>query len=223
LSLITTVGLITIAGSTYLIIYSNRIYANISGYLSIFERKGRKVDEHTYHKDKAYKIILFGYNRIGYDLLESLKKMKRKLLVVDFNPDTVLGLAKEGFNCKYGDAGDVELLNGLNLSKAKVVVSTIPDLDTNLLLVNKVKELNSRAITIVVSHKIEAAMRLYREGATYVVMPHFLGGRHASALLEKHGMDFDKFFKEKLAHMNHLKKRLELGYDHPAHHLNNRG
>jgi Kef-type K+ transport system membrane component KefB/Trk K+ transport system NAD-binding subunit len=220
LSLITTVGLITIAGSTYLIIYSNKIYANLSNYLSIFERKGNKVDQHAYHKDKAYKLILFGYNRLGYDLLESLKKMKRKLLIVDFNPDTVLDLAKKGFNCKYGDASDVEMLNTLNLSKAKVVVSTIPDLDTNLLLVNKVREQNNKIITIVVSHKIDAAMRLYREGATYVIMPHFLGGRQASALLEKHGFNFEEFLKEKLAHMNHLKKRMELGHEHPAHHLN---
>src|SRR3989339_1126761 len=42
-SIVTLIGLITIAGSTYLILYSGKIYPAISKYLSIFERKGIKV------------------------------------------------------------------------------------------------------------------------------------------------------------------------------------
>ena len=113
--------------------------------------------------------------------------MKKKFLVVDYNPETIMGLAKEGNDCKYGDAGDLELLNELNLSKAKMIYSTIPDFDTNLLLINKIKECNKKAIIIVVSHQIDEAIELYDKGATYVIMPHFLGGHHASTLIEKHG------------------------------------
>ena len=38
LSVVTTIGLITIAGSTYMILYSNKIYSWISPYLDIFEK-----------------------------------------------------------------------------------------------------------------------------------------------------------------------------------------
>tara|TARA_B100000315_G_scaffold179845_1_gene168660 strand:- start:22364 stop:24079 length:1716 start_codon:yes stop_codon:yes gene_type:complete len=217
LSLVTIIGLITIAGSTYLILYANKIYPYLSKYLGIFERKGKKVDEHRYQKDGIYDIILFGYDRIGYDILESFKKIKKKFLVIDYNPETITKLAKEGFDCKYGDADDSELLNELNFSKIKMVVSTVHNLDTNLLLINKIRESNKKAIITVVSHQIDEAMKLYDAGATYVLMPHFLGGHHVSTMIEEHGLNLNKFLKEKIAHIEHLRKRKEAGHEHPRH------
>ena len=217
LSLVTIIGLITIAGSTYLILYANKIYPHLSKYLGIFERKGKKVDEHRYHKDGIYDIMLFGYDRVGYDILESFKKIKKKFLVIDYNPETITKLAKEGFDCKYGDADDSELLSELNFSKTKMVVSTMHNLDTNLLLINKIRESNKKTIITVVSHQIDEAMKLYGAGATYVLMPHFLGGHHVSTMIEEHGLNLNKFLKEKVAHIEHLRKRKEVGHEHPGH------
>ncbi|MCK5107744.1 MAG: NAD-binding protein, partial [Nanoarchaeota archaeon] len=217
LSLVTAVGLITFAGSSYLIIYSNKIYHKLSKYLTIFERKGKKVDEHKYHKDNDHEIILVGYNRIGLDILESLKKIKKKFLIIDYNPETITNLSKEGYDCRYGDAEDLEFLNEINFSKAKMVISTITLVDTNLLLINKIKEENKKAIIAVVSHQIDDAIRLYDSGATYVLMPHFLGGRHFSTMIEENKLDMDKFLKEKISHMEHLKYRKELGHKHPTY------
>ena len=217
LSLVTVIGLITIAGSTYLILNANKIYPHLSKYLGIFERKGKKVDEHRYHKDGIYDIMLFGYDRVGYDILESFKKIKKKFLVIDYNPEIITRLAKEGFDCKYGDADDSELLNELNFSKIKMVVSTIHNLDTNLLLINKIRESNKKTIITVVSHQIDEAIKLYDAGATYVLMPHFLGGHHVSMMIEEHGLNLNKFLKEKVAHIEHLRKRKEVGHEHPRH------
>ena len=217
LSFVTIIGLITIAGSTYLILYANKIYPYLSKHLGIFERKGEKVDEHKYHKDGIYDLLLFGYNRIGYDILESFKKIKKRFLVIDFDPETITKLAKEGFDCKYGDANDSELLNELKFSKVKMVVSTIHNLDTNLLLINKIRESNKKAIITVVSHQIDEAMKLYDAGATYVLMPHFLGGHHVSTMIAEHGLNLNKFLKEKVAHIEHLRKRKEIGHEHPKH------
>ncbi|MEA2004534.1 MAG: NAD(P)-binding protein, partial [archaeon] len=217
LAFVTSVGLITIAGSTYMMLYANKIYPHISKYLSIFERKGKKVDEHKYHDLEDYDIILFGYNRVGYDLLKFFEKTKNSFLVVDYDPETILNLAKEGVDCRYGDVSDAEFLNELNFSKAKMLISTIPDFDTNLLLINKIEECNSKAIMIVVSQDIDKAIELYDRGATYVIMPHFLGGRHTSTLIEKYGFDFDKFLQEKIVHIEDLKKRKAMGHVHPKH------
>lgn len=207
LSIATAVGLITIAGSSYLILYAHKIYPRISKYLGIFEKRGRKVDEHRYHKDEVYDSILFGYHNIAYDLLECLKKGKKKFLVIDYNPDTIIELAKDGIDCMYGDADDPELLNDLNLSKTKRVISTIQDYDTNALLITKIREINKDAIIIVVSHQIDEAMELYGKGATYVILPHLLGGHHASTLIEKYELQPDKFLEEKATHIENLKNR----------------
>ncbi|MFH1786250.1 MAG: cation:proton antiporter [archaeon] len=217
LSLLTFVGLLTMGGSTYMILYSDRLYGILSKRLSIFERKGRKIDEHRYHKDHSYDIILFGYDRIGYDILESLKKIKRTFLVIDYDPELIVKLSKEGYDCKYGDANDSELLNDLNMSDTKMVVSTIPTIDTNLLIINKVKEANDRTIIAIVSHQIDDALRLYDAGATYVILPHFLGGRYLSTMIERNKLDINKFLRERALHISDIKARKERGHEHPRH------
>lgn len=218
LSIVTIIGLITIAGSSYMIIHSNKLYSFLSKYLKIFEKKGRKIDEHKYHGNEDYKIILFGYNRIGYDLLKSFKKTRKKFLIVDYDPETIINLAKEGIDCRYGDASDFELLNELNLAKVKMIYSTIPDFDTNIILINKIREVNSKSIIIVISHQVNEAMKLYDQGATYVIMPHFLGGHHASTLIENYGFNVKKFLKQKIAHLEYLQDRKKQGHEHPIHH-----
>lgn len=217
LSLVTAVGLITFAGSTYMIIYSNNIYVKISRYLNIFERKGKKVDEHRFDKKNDHEIILFGYNRIGFDILESLRKIKKEFLIIDYDPEIINKLSKEGFDCRYGDANNSELLDEINFNKAKMVISTIPLIDTNLLIINKIKEIDDNCVIAVVSHQINEAEILYEQGATYVIMPHFLGGKHFSTMLENNKLSMSKFLKEKISHIEHLKHRKNLGHKHPTH------
>ena len=149
--------------------------------------------------------------------LESLKKIKKKFLIIDYDPEVITKLSKDGYDCRYGDAEDSELLNELNFSKAKMVISTIPIVDTNLLLINKIKEENKEAIIAVVSHQIDDAVRLYDEGATYVLMPHFLGGKHFSTMIERNKMNMNKFLKEKISHLEYLNYRKQLGHKHPTH------
>ena len=217
LSLMTIIALITIAGSTYFILYSTQIYNKISKYLSIFERKkGAKKDVHKYHDDKGHDIILFGYNRTGYDLLETFKKIKSKFLIIDYNPDVILKLAKEGIDCLYGDASDLEILNELNFEKAKMVISTIGDIETDILILQKAKERNKKLICIAVSHQIEESIRLYDEGANYVILPHFIGGHHTATMIEEFGFDIEKFLEQKISQVERLKSRSNLDKDHPG-------
>ncbi len=217
LSIITAVALLTFAGSTYMILYSDKLYNFLAPYLSIFERKGRKVDQRRNANVKSYDILLFGYNRIGLDILESLGKIKKKFLVIDYDPDVINNLTQKDLPCMFGDANDSELLSELNFRKTKMVISTIPDIDTNLLLMNHVRAVNKKTIIALVSHSIEDATRLYDEGATYVIMPHFLGGKHFSTMIEKNKLSVQKFLKEKISHLNHINHRKEQGHDHPRH------
>ncbi len=203
LSIITAVTLITIAISSYLILYANKIYPRVSKYLSIFERKGVKAEKPKLQHRK-YNIILFGCDRVGRDLIILFKKMKQKFLIIDHNPELVSSLDKKGFKCIYGDASDTELLDELHFSEVKMVVSTIPDFEINTNIIGRVREVNSSAVIVVVSHHPEEAIDLYGKGASYVILPHLLGGYHASMLIEKHGLSFDKFLKEKIKHLEHL-------------------
>ena len=217
LSLVTVIGFITISGSTYIMLYSNKLYSYLSKYLSIFEIASKRIDAQNRFKEEDYDVLLFGYNRIGYDILDSIQKIKKKYLVVDYDPVIIRKLSKDGINCRYGDANDYELLDDLKLSKAKMIVSTIPNFDTTLMLISKIRESNKNAIIIVVSHQIDEAMKLYHKGATYVLMPHLLGGTRASMMIKEYGLDINKFLKEKIHHIDNLNHRRDMGHNKPRH------
>jgi len=212
LSLITLTSLITIGVCTYLVLYSNKIYPFAAKYLSIFEKKKirerRKIDMNT-------DAILFGYNRIGFGLLTSLKKIKKKYLVVDFNPETIFNLNKLGIPAVYGDVDDETLLRELPLKKIKIAISTIPDFETNELLIEVLKCENPEAIVIVRAHAIDDAMELYKKGADYVLTPHFLGGEYLSRMLSIIKTDRTGYKEEKERHIEMLKQRKEEGQEHP--------
>lgn len=212
LSLVTIVGLITISVSTYLIMYSDKMYPCLSKYLRVFERKGLVEKEKELEN---YNIVLFGYNRIGYDLLRSFKKLKKRVLVVDYNPETIFDLSKKGIECRYGDVDDEEFLSELNLVDTKMIVSTIPEFATNLLLINRIRQINEKAIIVVISHNIDEASELYKGGATYVIMPHFLGGNYASKMIDDYKFDLGKFLEERRRHIKYLKNKKRLGHEHP--------
>ena len=108
-----------------------------------------------------------------------------------------------------------EFLDELNLNKLKMAVSTIPEFETNLLLINKIRQTNKKAIIMVVSHNIEEANILYDKGATYVVMPHFLGGHHTSIMIGRNKLSLNKFLIERKKHLKYLKTKKELGHEHP--------
>lgn len=209
LSLITVVALITISGSTYLILYANRVYDWISPYIRVFEKHGKKVDEHKKHKHTNYDIILFGYNRTGYDIMKALKKTRKRVLVVDYSPDRIEELSRKKFHYRYGDASDSELLSELPFDKASMVITTVTDIDTNMLLTTHLRKKNKKAILIAMSHDTDAAMQLYEQGATYVMIPHFLGGHHASTLIEENKLDLKKFIKHKTKHIKYLRERIK--------------
>ena len=116
-----------------------------SPYLNFFEKKKVQKEKKV---SKNYDAILFGYNRIGFSILGNLKKIKQNYLVVDFNPNTIEALKKARIPALYGDVYDVDLICDLPLDKIKLAVSTIPDFETNELLIKEIRACNKKAIII---------------------------------------------------------------------------
>jgi len=214
LSLITFISILTIACSTYLIIYVEKIYEYLQNSLSIFEKKSIKI---THDINEKYDIILFGHNRIGYDFIKAFNKLKKKFLVIDFDPQIIKYLEEKHIPHRYGDADDVEFLYELNLDKIKMAVSTIPDFNTNSLIIKKIREKNNKAVIIVISHSIKEAERLYERGASYVILPHFLGGKYASNMISKFSFKKTEYTKERNKHLDYLKQRKKIGHEHPIY------
>src|SRR3989338_3739424 len=166
---------------------------------------------------KNYEAILCGYNRIGYSIVKTMEKLKKKILVVDFNPEVVRHVAGKNISSIYGDIGDTEVLERLNFKKAKIIISTVPTKSDNLLLIKYARRENRKITVFVTASQIQEALDLYDAGADYVVMPHFLGGNYVSVLIEKFDEGLNKLLQHKFQHIKELRERHILGQEHPAH------
>ncbi len=205
LSVVVIVGVITIAVSTYLIMFSERIYKFFSRYLVMLEIRKNKRDKVT--SIALYDAILFGYHRVGSDFVSVFKEHNIKFLVVEHNPEAISILKDLGFPCEYGDADDVEFLEELPLSTCNLFVSTMPDFSTNLLLVEQIRRFNKEAIVMIVSDNIENTNELYLAGATYVIMPHYIGANMAAEMIGRFRFDHAKYSKEKEKHIKYLAEK----------------
>lgn len=196
LSLITLVGVITISGSSYLILYSEKIYKKISKFLNFFTIKKNIYDKTSKHP--VYHAIIFGYKRAGPEFSKVFDDMNLKYLVVDINPDVIEHLENLKIPCEYGDATDAEFLLDLPFSKCKIVISTMPDHEANLLVVRTVRKINETTIVVVMADTTSNAKRLYEEGASNVILTQYVGAKKASEMIKKFEFDKDKYQKEKL-------------------------
>jgi Trk K+ transport system NAD-binding subunit len=191
--------LITIAGSSYFILYSDEIYPFVEKILKKIEiNHSRKI---IAKNEDQPELMLFGFDRVGHDFIEVFEKFDKDYVVIDYNPDMIKQLEATNVPYKYGDVEDVEFLQELELGKLKLCVSTIPDVGINSLLIKKIKEVNDHAIIIVRARETYEAKALYKLGATYVVMPHYLGAKYASSMIKRIGLDHKGFKEEREKHL----------------------
>ncbi len=214
------VAIITMVSTSYFIQFDNSIYSKFKKFLKPFDRFTEGYEELEYLPKKKIDVIMCGHNRIGYSISGTIKKLKKKLLVVDYNPEIIKMLIKKRISCLYGDAGDIEVIERLPFKEAQMVISTIPSSKVNKLLIENVKEVNQEAIIYVTASSVEKALNLYDAGADYVILPHFLGGEHVSLLIEEFSANVGKIIENKLKHIKELKHRQSIGHEHPKHHPN---
>jgi Kef-type K+ transport system membrane component KefB len=174
LGLTTLVGLITIAVSTYMILYSHPLYEKLGPWLGFFERKrphrelAVAVERHDLREAD---VIVFGLGRYGSRLALSLKEAGLKVLGVEFDPEVVRDVRRQGLPVRYGDGIASEFLESLPLKQTRWVVSTLPDMASNRDLLRGLRELHFTGEVAVVARDEFDSFALMQMGAQTVLYP----------------------------------------------------
>lgn len=131
LGLVTLVGLVTIALSTYMITYSHQLAGWLDRPLRIFERghpwrEAAAAGEMQGGAGDAPDVVIFGLGRFGGTIAERLRERGLTVLGVDFDPEAVRAWRRSGYLAVYGDATDPELVAALPLERARWAISSIP-------------------------------------------------------------------------------------------------
>jgi len=200
-SIITGVVLITITISSYYIMYSKQLYSFLLPLLNVFDHiPGGKEFEDMPRKARQH-VILCGCHRMGSRIIDTLRLMNEDFIVIDYNPSTIRRLLQQKIKCIYGDIGDFEILDRVSLKDARIVISTIPEHESNLLLIYESKRRNPKTLVFIVADDMDQALELYDAGADYVIIPKMVSGDRASDLIRTFIRDPPRLRKMKEDHI----------------------
>ncbi len=205
LSMVTLLWLISIAWSSYFMIYGEKLYYIFKPFLTLLPWVWNK--EHKKINKKNYEIVLFGYGRFWSNIYDMIHKSHKSILVVDEHPGIIGLLQKKKTPCVYGDIGDIDFLHELNIKETRMIISTVKKFDENMILLKTMKQIHPSIIVILVSNHIQEAIKLYEQGADYVILPHYIWVDHTSLMLEEYGFDINKFMENKKTMVHDLKNR----------------
>jgi Kef-type K+ transport system membrane component KefB len=180
LGLVTLVGLVTIAASTYMITFSHKLYTVFEPVLGVFERRSPEAEDAAGARDTAgHDVILFGLGRYGLGIASALRDSGKRVLGVDFSPDAVRHAGELGFDTVFGDATDPEFLAHLPLGRAEWLVMAVPEHDTGVThddprqgLLKAVQGLGFDGKVAVAAHRESTADALHALRADLVLMPY---------------------------------------------------
>lgn len=201
IAVITLTAIITIILSAYLMNYDDKLYALWQKRLSVFERSRTKREVRTL---RSYPLVLLGYRNGGYEFIETFREMKKRYVVIDYDPDVVESLEHQHINHLYGDVTDLELLGELNIHTSELIVSMLTDNGANMMLVEHITRYNPEAIFVCHATTYDDAIRLYEKGAAYVLLPHVIGSERINSFIRRHGSHKTAFDSYRRKHLQAL-------------------
>lgn len=194
--------IITMSVTPYLIGYKDSIYRFFKYPISSLKfLPVREVLCYNNRKDKE--ILLIGSHRMGGALMEELLEHKKKLLVMDYNPEVIGVLMNKKISCIYGDVCSPDMLDKVNLETLKLVISTIPDYEQTRFLLKKLKKVTPNAKIVVTGSRISETLKLYEAGADYVITPKILAGQELAKIIHNRKNGDLKIARKK--HLKHLR------------------
>lgn len=194
-------ALITIAISAYFMKFDDGLYKYFRSALSIFERSKTKNEVRSLGH---FPLLLLGYSEGGHGFVQTFREMKKDYVVIDYDPDVIEILERQHIRHLYGDATDTELLDEINVHKSELIISTIKDFETNHLLVNFITKANPEAVFICYADTLDQGEKLYKAGASYVLMPHHIGEEHINQFIKRNGASAGAFKKHRREHLAQL-------------------
>ncbi len=152
----------------------------IQRYAAEHHVQGEKIHDH---------VILIGCGPFGQVVLHSVHLHGGRCMVLDLNSQTVKHLQKAGYDAIYGEAGNLKILDSLQLETAMAVVMTIPDLQGAEAMVREAR-LRRPDILILARARFSTQIEpLRRAGANQVIYEEMEGASQMAKALEKHLKD----------------------------------
>jgi voltage-gated potassium channel len=128
-------------------------------------------------------VIICGFGRNGRETAHVLHDNNMPFVVIENKEEIGEDLSFEVFYYLKGDATKDETLMEAGISKARALVTTLPDDADNLFVVLTARQFNPKLTIISRASQDTSVSKLKIAGATNVIMPDKIGGAHMATLV----------------------------------------
>ena len=181
MTVMTLVGLMTMAFSSYMIIYNTAIFAFVERVLKFPADDHNPLDDDLaeHAGDETYDVIIFGMGRYGTAMARTFMGRGYSVLGVDFDPQTIRDAKQKGIHVIYGDAADPDTPVRIPVDTAKVVILAFHHYMTGPMITDLrrtvAKTLREQGYTghiAATSHHLEHDVDLPQHGVDIVLAPY---------------------------------------------------
>lgn len=130
-------------------------------------------------------IVICGFGRNGEQVYEELVYENQQVVVVETDQRVIEQLRENSVLYIEGDATEEDVLEQVNLRKAKALITTLPKDADNVYVALTAREWNPQLMIISRASQDSTESKLYRAGCNHVIMPEKIGGSHMAAIVMK--------------------------------------
>ncbi len=185
ISIVALVGIVTIAASAYMIIYTEPLYRTLKriGALKCFRAK-QQADTDAYRARRGH-IIVVGMNALGREIVSQLCRRGERVLAIDTDPAKLDGLGAA--DTLIGNVEYESVVEEVGLREAKLVVSALQIEDTNHLLAYRCRACGVPCA--IHAFDVSVVDDLLELDTSYLLMPTVDGIVEQRRLLDTIGLD----------------------------------
>lgn len=151
-------------------------------FISYLQRRkmGKKVSQMKNH------VIICGFGRYGQEISLQFQKHRIPFVIVEIDPEN-LEEVKQAGEATYieGDASNDEILLEAGIEKARVLITTLPEVAENVYVILTARQLNPSLRIISRAFDSRSEHKLLRAGANHVITPEQIGGFYMASLVTK--------------------------------------
>jgi len=207
-SMATTPYMMESSGGIYNALHSafRRLFPKYSG--ARFNRKIAELERLPKEELEGH-IIIMGSGVFGNTLTAILRNYGT-VVVVDHNPSNALANIKKRLYSVYGSIESPEVWKKAGFEKARLIVSTVPDSNSAISVIQKVKKANKNAVVFSRAHTFDDALRMYDAGAESVILPQVLGANECLKQIQTF-LESKRTISSKLRneYVNYLREKIQ--------------
>jgi len=180
LSIVAVVGIVTIASSAYMIIYTEPLYRFCQrfGLLRVFRAKQEVEAEEA--SERQGHVIVVGMNALGREIVKQLEARGERLLAIDTDPKKLEGLGEA--ETMIGNVEYESVVEEIGLRRARLVVSALQIEDTNHLLAYRCR--SAGVPCAIHAFDVSVVEDLLELDTSYMFMPAVDGVREQVSILD---------------------------------------